>query len=106
MHTESGHTSHPHEHSHAHIHEHSHEHPCDNLHTHQHPVGQNETSALLGYLIEHNTQHTDELLTLAGDAQQNGLVEVAKRIEAGATLYRSGTEELVKAHALLRKATV
>ncbi|MDR1183464.1 MAG: hypothetical protein LBK67_01550 [Coriobacteriales bacterium] len=121
MHDENGHT-HPHEHerhSHTHSHEHEHHshththtHTHSHGHTHEHPDSETTvsdentgpyTSTLLSYLVEHNTQHTNELYELAHSAEHAGFLDVAKLINEGAAYYARGNRLLVEAYALIEK---
>jgi hypothetical protein len=115
MHDENGQTlaREHHTHTHAHEHEHhTHTHPHTHSHEHTHPDSKTAasdehalpyTSTLLSYLVEHNTQHTNELYELAHSAEHAGLLDVAKLINEGAAYYARGNRLLVEAHALIEK---
>ena len=60
-----------HDHEHEHVHEHAHGQSHSHPHTHDHPHGEaaamsfEETLALLGYMLDHNRHHAEELHDLA-----------------------------------------
>jgi len=84
------------EHTHEHPHEHTHE------HTHDHAVPDGvspveRTRALLGYMIDHNEHHAEELAelldTLSGDAHKK-LLEAIGSFEVGNVQLREVLELL------------
>lgn len=60
--------SHPHEHETGHEHEHEHHHEHEHEHEHSHDHGDvspaERVEALLGYMIEHNEHHAEEMAEL------------------------------------------
>jgi len=105
---------HAHSHSHGHTHGdedgcghgHAHEHGGEHGHEHAHGAcgeaagADGALLALLGYLTEHNIEHTKELGQLAAQAANEGQAEVADLIYEGAEAYKRGNEALAKALAL------
>ncbi len=90
--------SHPHEHEAGHEHEHNHPHDHGHDHAHAHDVPPEErTRALLGYMIEHNEHHAEELAelvdTLSGAARKR-LLEAIGSFEAGNVQLRETLELL------------
>lgn len=74
---------------HEHTHDHDHEHK-----THS----PEETLALLGYMIDHNRHHAEELHELAHSAGE----EPAELIHEAVELFNAGNEKLSKALSLLK----
>ncbi len=56
--------SHPHDHEPGHEHEHEHTHEHEHEHEHGDVPPAERTRALLGYMIEHNEHHAEELAEL------------------------------------------
>ncbi len=56
--------SHPHEHEPGHEHEHDHSHEHEHTHEHGDIPPAERTRALLGYMIDHNEHHAEELAEL------------------------------------------
>ena len=91
--------SHPHEHEpgheneHTHTHEHEHTHPCDG----DGVSPRRRARALLGYMIEHNEHHAEELAALVdgmdGSARKK-LLEAIGSFEAGNVQLREVLELL------------
>lgn len=100
---------HEHEHTHQHVHEdgsvhthtHSHEDGHEHSHTHTHAEAAagisdaEKTKALLGYMIDHNEHHAEELAdmlpSLGGEAQKK-LSEAIGCFEAGNVQLREVLE--------------
>lgn len=90
-----------HEYMHEHGHEHSHEHHHEHL-----PADANvsqKTVALLGYMVEHNKAHAEEVHDLAHALSAAGKEEEASLIHRGVALYREGNELLARALAALKE---
>ena len=68
---------HDHDHDHGHCHEHGHDHG----HCHDHEGGccchkeQDETLALLTYMLDHNVHHAAELEAVAADMIDKGVMD-------------------------------
>ncbi len=98
--------SHPHEHEagHEHEHNHSHEHEHEHAHEHAHDHGDippaERTRALLGYMIDHNEHHTEELAelvdTLEGEPRKR-LLEAIGSFEVANVQLREVLELLKEA---------
>ena len=96
--------SHPHEHEEGHENEHTHTHEHEHHH-HDHDHGDippsERTKALLGYMIDHNEHHAEELAelvdSLEGPARKK-LLEAIGSFEAGNVQLRE-VLELVKGEA-------
>lgn len=100
---------HEHEHEHTYTHSHPHEHEAgyehEHTHSHEHPHDHGDippaerTKALLGYMIEHNEHHTEELAelvdSLEGPARKR-LLEAIGSFEAGNVQLREVLELMGK----------
>ena len=99
---------HTHEHDHEHTHEHGHEHHHEHTHEHHHEhlpadaSAAQKTVALLGYMVEHNKAHAEEVHDLAHELSAAGKEEEASLIHRGVALYREGNELLAQALAALK----
>ena len=90
---------HEHEHEHTYTHSHPHEHEPGHEHEHAHDHGDippaERTRALLGYMIEHNEHHAEELAELVdsldGPARKR-LLEAIGSFEAGNVQLREVLE--------------
>ncbi len=122
------HHTHPHthtiEHSHEHVHEagheedhtHSHEHPHEHPHDHEAcehshgcagscgtcPSAEEETLALVGYMVQHNQHHAAELADMAKKLREMGKDAAAEQIEKGVSDFESGNVRLSVALSLLK----
>ena len=119
------HHTHPHthtiEHSHEHVHEaghedeheHSHEHPHSHEHGDGHSHGcagdcggcagaEEETLALVGYMVQHNQHHAAELADMAKQLRAMGKDAAAEQIEKGVSDFESGNVRLSVALSLLK----
>lgn len=73
--------AHMHTHSHGHgVHSHSHDHHHHHGHSHSVPAPQDETAALLRYMVQHNSAHAQELCDLAQKLKAEGNPTACKRI--------------------------
>ena len=85
--------SHPHEHEDGHEHEHTHEHS----HDHGDIPPAERTKALLGYMIDHNEHHAEELADLVDSlegAARKRLLEAIGSFEAANVQLREVLELL------------
>lgn len=83
---------------HIHSHEHSHGDGISHTHAHLHGGTQPQSAiALLGYMVDHNAQHTSELYDVAHDLEHAGLTETARLIREGAERFNAGNELLAAA---------
>jgi len=92
---------HEHEHEHTYTHSHPHEHEPGHEQEHDHPHNHGDVSpkerarALLGYMIEHNEHHAEELAALVdvldGSARKR-LLEAIGSFEAGNVQLREVLE--------------
>lgn len=89
--------THPHEHEPGHENEHTHEHDHEHEHGHGHgdvPPAE-RTRALLGYMIEHNEHHAEELAELVDSlegAARKRLLEAIGSFETGNVQLREVLE--------------
>ena len=96
---------HEHEHVHGHAHGQSHSHP----HTHDHPHGEaaamsfEETLALLGYMLDHNMHHCEELKGISEKLSSEGKAEAAETLLLGTKLFDQANEKLAATLALLKE---
>lgn len=111
------------EHSHEHVHEEGHEN--EHVHTHEHADGhghgndcghshgcaggcdscvsaEDETLALVGYMVQHNKHHAAELADMAKKLRSMGKDEAAEQIEKGVSDFESGNVRLSVALSLLK----
>jgi hypothetical protein len=104
-----GHThehEHSHEHSHGdvtHIHPHSHEEGHEHEHTHKHAgQPQDEDTAVLAYMLDHNRHHAQELAVIAKHLREQGKDEAAVQIEKGVEDFEKGNMRLSIALSLVQ----
>ena len=111
------------EHSHEHVHEEGHE--GEHVHAHGHADGhshgddcghshgcagecgscasaENETLALVGYMVQHNKQHAAELAEMSQKLRSMGKNEAADQIEKAVSDFESGNVRLSVALSLLK----
>lgn len=104
----SSHHDHEHHHEHSHDHKHSHEHPHDHNHehghggqTHTHGEGKaqsiEESLALLGYMLEHNRHHAEDLHELLHGLEAAGSKEAAALATEALHFYEHGNDKLAEA---------
>lgn len=90
---------HEHEHEHTYTHSHPHEHEPGVAHDHSGVSPAERTRALLGYMIEHNEHHAEELAelvdTLEGAARKR-LLEAIGSFETGNVQLREVLELMGK----------
>jgi hypothetical protein len=104
-----GHThthEHEHEHSHGdvtHTHAHSHEEGHEHEHTHEHvDKPQDEDTAVLSYMLDHNRHHAQELAVIAKHLREQGKDEAAAQIEKGVEDFEKGNMRLSIALSLVQ----
>ena len=77
-------------------------------HGHSHddlqPMIREEILKLLGYMLEHNRQHTEELHGIFHALDDAGCYDAADELENAMRCYRSGNEALENALDLARQA--
>lgn len=82
-----------HEHTHGeHTHTHSHEHSHTAAEGASEPVKRAVT--MLNYMYSHNSDHTEELVQMAGKIRELGQAEAADIIEEAAAAFREGNAKL------------
>lgn len=111
---EHSHSGDSHEHAHTHYHEHdgghTHEeegHPHthgDHDHSHSHGEGVDKNVALLGYMLDHNTHHAEELSQMAKKLREAGLGQAADEIDGAVSEFQKGNEKLARALAIVKGA--
>lgn len=77
-------------------------------HGHSHddlqPMSREEILKLLGYMLEHNRQHTEELHGIFHALDDAGCYDAADELENAMRCYRSGNEALENALDLAKQA--
>jgi hypothetical protein len=95
------------EHSEPNVHDHHHEHTHIHAHAHDHerpPASSlGGATAALGYMIEHNAAHADELKVLAQKLREAGKAAEAETILEGVKNFDAGNARLGEALAKLRE---
>lgn len=90
-------------HSHSHVHEHSHSHS----HEHEHPVqgfeSLEQATALMGYMLEHNRHHAEELHELCHKLEADGKAEAAALIHQAVDCFGQGNDLLEQALTQLKE---
>ena len=87
-----------HEHEHEHVLDHGEGHSHSHPHTHDHPHGDaaamslEETLALLGYMLDHNRHHADELHDVCHALEDNGKAEAAEKLSAALHYFDHGND--------------
>ena len=112
-HTHDG-VTHTHEHDHVHDHEHTHPHTHDHLHgenhdhNHSHDCGgqcgscgskcehtpMEELTALMQYMVNHNTAHANELAQLAEQLKKVGSAAAYEQVLAAVSDFEKGNMRL------------
>ncbi len=97
---------HSHEHTHGdvtHTHAHSHEAGHEDEHNHEHcgscghdhgDKPQDEDTAVLAYMLDHNKHHAQELAVIAKHLREQGKEEAAAQIEKGVEDFEKGNMRL------------
>ncbi len=88
---------HLHEHTHAHDHA---QHNCAACTAHCDPM--QETTALMDYMVKHNTAHANELAALAKKVDELGNHAAAEQIRAAVSEFEKGNLRLAAVLASLR----
>ena len=102
-HDHEHHHEHHHDHHHDHEHEHSHEHHHqDHEHTHT-GAGADTLTAVLGYMLDHNIHHCEELKGISEKLSAEGKTEAAETLLEGTQLFDQANEKLAAALALLKE---
>lgn len=98
---------HMHEHTHEHTHEHSHEH---HHHDHDHVHGDitafestEQAVMILGYMLEHNRSHAEELHEICHRLEATGEEEAAEYLDKAVDSFREGNDLMDKALRILKK---
>ena len=98
---------HMHEHTHEHTHEHSHEH---HHHDHDHVHGDitafestEQAVMILGYMLEHNRSHAEELHEICHRLEATGKEEAAEYLDKAVDSFREGNDLMDKALRILKK---
>ena len=96
-----GHThDHSHEHCHDHGREHCHDHShdcggeCGSCHSHCEHTPMEELTALMKYMVGHNTAHANELAALAKQLQQAGQTVAYEQVMAAVSDFEKGNLRL------------
>ncbi|MFI3312978.1 MAG: cobalt transporter [Eubacteriales bacterium] len=88
---------HDHEHGHSHDHCHDHDHCGEHQHchgcSHDH-TPQEEIVALMRYMVGHNTQHANELATLAANLKKLGDTTSYEQVMAAVSDFEKGNLRL------------
>lgn len=77
---EDGHSHAGHSHSHDHSHTHAHTHTHDHYHDGTEPEPMEELLALMGYMVNHNDAHAQEMAVLASQLRDLGKVRAYEKI--------------------------
>ena len=99
---------HEHTHCHNHDHHHDHEHCHDHAHDHDHDCGghchgcqgacehtpMEELTALMKYMVSHNTAHANELAALAQQLQKAGNPMAYEQVMAAVSDFEKGNMRL------------
>ena len=97
---------HGHEHSHEHLHEdgtvHSHSHSHEHSHPHSHGEisgfeSTEQATALMGYMLDHNRHHAEELHDLCHKLEADGRTEAAGKIHQAVDCFQQGNDLLAAA---------
>ena len=101
---------HGHCHEHGHDHGHCHDHGHDHGHCHEHEGGccchkeQDETLALLTYMLDHNVHHAAELEAVAAELRKKGKTAAADMIDKGVMDFQTANMRLKVALSMLAEA--
>ncbi len=92
--------AHPHEHDHLHDQDHAHAHShdcsgaCDSCGTHCSHTPMEELTALMKYMVSHNTAHAKELADLAGQFETAGNHMAFEQVMAAVSDFEKGNLRL------------
>lgn len=87
-----------HEHEHEHHHEHGHE------HTHEHITAfdsKEQALRILGYMLEHNQSHAEELHEICHKLELTGEEKAAEYLDKAVDAFRKGNELMEEALGIL-----
>ena len=85
---------HGHEHCHNHEHNHDHEHGCCGGHCHHEHSPMEELTALMKYMVGHNTAHANELAELARKLEEAGNHVAFEQVMAAVSDFEKGNMRL------------
>ena len=97
-------TMHEHEHEHEHLNEHAHDHVHG--HTHENITAFESTEQavrILGYMLEHNQSHAEELHEICHKLEASGEEEAAEYLDKAVDCFREGNKLMDEALRLLKK---
>lgn len=90
-----------HEHCEEHGHCHEHDHSCQECeHSHQ-----EESVALLSYMLSHNEHHAQELDQMADNLEKLGMSDAARQIKEAVSEFQKGNMRLSLALTLVKEQT-
>ena len=98
---------HDHHHDHGEEHCHVHHHDHDHCHSHSHEEGccchkeQDETVAVLTYMLDHNVHHAAELESMAAELRKQGKTAAADMIDKGVVDFQTANMRLRVALSML-----
>ncbi len=92
----------PHGAGHEHGHEHHHDHDHHHDHEHHEQRSAEQMAALLGYMLEHNQHHAEELDGLGAQLEQQGGADAAQLVRSAVAEFAKGNEFLEKALAIVK----
>ena len=95
---------HEHEHEHEHLNEHAHDHVHG--HTHENITAFESTEQavrILGYMLEHNQSHAEELHEICHKLEASGEEEAAEYLDKAVDCFREGNKLMDEALRLLKK---
>ncbi|MBR5045442.1 MAG: class I SAM-dependent methyltransferase [Oscillospiraceae bacterium] len=100
-----------HEHEHEHMHEHTHEHFHEHHHhDHDHDHGDitafestEQAVMILGYMLDHNRSHAEELHEICHRLEATGEEEAAEYLDRAVDSFREGNDLMDKALRILKK---
>ena len=93
---------HDHEHTHDHDHEHEHHHH-DHDHDHSHEAGAGTLTAVLGYMLDHNIHHAEELENIAKKLDEQGFADASRTLFECTELFGQANDKLAAALGLLKE---
>ena len=103
-------TMHEHEHDleHDHLHEHVHEHSHEHGHTHTHEGitafdSVEQAVKVLGYMLDHNRSHAEELHEICHKLEATGEAEAAEYLDKAVDAFRQGNDLMDEALRILGK---
>ena len=86
--------NHEHGHEHCHNHEHNHDHGCCGGHCHHEHSPMEELTALMKYMVGHNTAHANELAELARKLEEAGNHVAFEQVMAAVSDFEKGNMRL------------